>query len=308
MRDAGELQGEFGERPFRRRDAADSGFARGDIDDAALHRPFRGVRSFGAVEDMVERCRAYAVKVPPGRAFTGLSAAAIRGWPIPRRMRGETDVFVAGKRSGGPLRERGVTSVRVADHRWQVTNVRGLPVVSPELALLELAKRCSQRELVVLGDAAVTESTWYPDLVDRGSTTVVRLEAFVDGLGRTHGAPALRAALQRVRASVDSTMESLTRLALVDAGLPEPEVQGEVWHDGEKIATCDLVYRAEKIAIEYEGAHHRRADIWEQDIARIRRLEAAGWRVFRLTKADLFPSADRFIAEVRLALVERAVA
>lgn len=160
----------------------------------------------------------------------------------------------------------------------------------------------------MLGDAAVTESVWYPGLVERGSTTAERLEAFVAGLGRTHGAPALRAAIARVRTGVDSPMETLPRLAIVEAGLPEPGVQGEVWHEGVRLATGDLVFRGAKVVVEYEGEHHRRADIWEQDIARIRRLEAAGWRVIRLTTAELYPNADRFTALLRRTRTERAAA
>lgn len=47
----------------------------------------------------------------------------------------------------------------------------------------------------------------------------------VEQLAGRRGTPALRRALERVRARTDSPKETEIRLAIIDAGLPEPEVR-----------------------------------------------------------------------------------
>jgi len=66
-----------------------------------------------------------------------------------------------------------------------------------------------------------------------------------------------RAPLPLLRPGVDSAPESWLRLLIVDGGLPEPEVnQWIVDADGRRVSRPDLQYRAQRIALEYEGEHH----------------------------------------------------
>ncbi|WP_054686423.1 endonuclease domain-containing protein [Microbacterium sp. No. 7] len=75
---------------------------------------------------------------------------------------------------------------------------------------------------------------------------------------------------------------------------------------GAWIAQVDLAYLAQKLAIEYEGDHHRTdAGQWAKDVDRIERLQAAGWRVIRVTRADLDDRPHQTIARVRNALAAR---
>ncbi|MEO6943359.1 MAG: hypothetical protein ABI053_01450 [Lacisediminihabitans sp.] len=70
-----------------------------------------------------------------------------------------------------------------------------------------------------------------------------------------NGATALRAALPLVRLRVRSPRETLLRLLLLDAGLPEPEINFWVYDTrGEFLAECDLVYPEHKVALEYRRA------------------------------------------------------
>jgi very-short-patch-repair endonuclease len=89
-------------------------------------------------------------------------------------------------------------------------------------------------------------------------------------------------------------------VALVLAGLT-PVPQYEVQWAGRFVARVDLAFPDERIAIEYDGAHHFVDDQIPQDEARIRRLEAAGWRVIRLSAPDL-RDLDAVVARVRTAL------
>lgn len=305
MSRVGELRQQFDDVPFTRRQALEQGFSTYELDKGGLHRPFRGVREFEEIDTLDARCRAYATKMPDTRAFTGLTAASIRGWPVPKRAQGRRLLDVAGLTSLPRVREAGIRYVRVADHSWERSLVDGLPVVAAEIVLLDLARACTLEELVVLGDAAVTASTRYPNLADAPSTSIEALAIFLDDCGLVAGKRLLRRALALMREGVDSPMETLTRLKIVASGLPEPEVAGEIWEDGVRIATGDLVFRAARVIVEYDGEYHRQEDAWERDIERIRRLERYGWKVIRVTKRGLFPTSDRFLDDLRAALRER---
>jgi very-short-patch-repair endonuclease len=81
------------------------------------------------------------------------------------------------------------------------------------------------------------------------------------------------------------------------AGLA-PIPQFEVREDGALVARVDLAWPEARLAIEYEGAYHFEGSQIIRDDARLDRLAAAGWRVIRLSAADL----DAVVARVREAL------
>ena len=99
-------------------------------------------------------------------------------------------------------------------------------------------------------------------------------------------------------------MGSMLRLLLVDAGLPEPEVNVRLLApDGSFLAEGDLVYRSARLVLEYEGEHHRTdKKVFRSDIRRRERYEDAGWSVIRVTADDMdVPGNNRELVErVRL--------
>ena len=58
--------------------------------------------------------------------------------------------------------------------------------------------------------------------------------------------------------------------------------------------------------MEYEGKGHLDPKRWAEDILRYEMLEAAGWIVVRITKADLARGGERCARRVRAALARRA--
>ncbi|MGY1793699.1 endonuclease domain-containing protein [Geodermatophilus sp. SYSU D00525] len=69
------------------------------------------------------------------------------------------------------------------------------------------------------------------------------------------------------------------------ASCPEPQV--EVRHAGRFVARVDLAFPEARLAVEYEGEHHVGGVQIVRDDERRARLRAAGWRVIRLSAADL---------------------
>lgn len=107
----------------------------------------------------------------------------------------------------------------------------------------------------------------------------------------------------RVRAGAASRPETWTRLTLVDAGLPEPAIDHDVYDARGFIGCVDLAYPERRIAIEYEGDHHRTDSAqWNRDIEKHDRLAAAGWRVIRVTREDVFSRPGVLVGRVRRAL------
>ncbi|GLK16441.1 endonuclease domain-containing protein [Herbiconiux flava] len=103
------------------------------------------------------------------------------------------------------------------------------------------------------------------------------------------GRPLLRRALELADGPAESPQESRLRVLLVEAGFATPQLQHEVRDArGRFVARVDLAYPERRLAIEYEGDHHRvQAQQWRRDIGRTRELEHLGWRVLRVTASDL---------------------
>lgn len=102
-----------------------------------------------------------------------------------------------------------------------------------------------------------------------------------------------------------SPKESWLRVVLTQAGLPPPQTQIRVVDDlGDPVAYLDMGWEDLKVAVEYDGDHHRsdrRQYGW--DIRRSEMLQRLGWIVVRVVAGDR--PAD-IIARVREARARRA--
>ena len=101
-------------------------------------------------------------------------------------------------------------------------------------------------------------------------------------------------------------METRLRLLLHDAGAPTPIPQYEVRDDdGRFIGRVDLAYPQWRIALEYEGDHHRERARFRGDIARVNALRLAGWLVLRFTADDVLRHPAVVVDQVAAAIRER---
>jgi hypothetical protein len=123
---------------------------------------------------------------------------------------------------------------------------------------------------------------------------------------RRRGVVQLRNLVPLARPEAESPRESWTRLAIVDAGLPEPTVQHWIDIDGVPTYRLDLAYPGARIAIEYDGQeHHTDPADRARDAARRAWLTAHGWTVIVLRASDFAPDAGtRWLDLVRDALAE----
>lgn len=98
-----------------------------------------------------------------------------------------------------------------------------------------------------------------------------------------------RRALTLIDAGAESPRETWLRLLLIDAGYPRPRTQIPVYGEyGELVALLDLGWEDVKIALEYEGDHHRTdRKQFHRDIARYEALPDLGWITVRVTAEDM---------------------
>ncbi|MGW9158020.1 endonuclease domain-containing protein [Microbacterium sp. NPDC055665] len=285
-----------------------TGVRRWRRDHRALVRPFPGIRSTSVPETFRARVDCYAPRLRAEQCFTGRTAARLWGLPLPWRWHPDEPVEVVVPSDGAPPAVAGVCGRRLGVRRRTASLIEGLPVLDPVPTLFTLAASLTITEAVVLIDAIITTSVNYPSLdVRRPPADIEGIRATLLRWGRFPGVATIRAALGFAREGVESPKETETRLMIVMAGMPEPVVQHVIRSRGRRLARVDLAYVAERIAIEYEGDHHRtdRAQ-WREDIRRQRELEEAGWLVIRLTQHDLRAGRAVFIARLRRALATRS--
>jgi very-short-patch-repair endonuclease len=242
--------------------------------------------------------------MPDGHFFSHITAAVIWGLPLPR-ARVECATIDIGVSPPSRLpRGKGVRGHEVARHLATIERDphTGLPVASVASTWAMLGSLLyDPYDLIAAGDAAVRE--WR---VSTPLATIAELTARVES-GRRVGVGALREALPHLRTRSASRPETRTRLTLVDARLDEPQLNFDVFEAGVWLACVDLAYPHLKIAIEYEGEHHLLdAEQWARDILRYDRLVAAGWRVIRVTKTELFADPRSLVNRVRRAIAERS--
>lgn len=273
------LPPELASDSFNIADARRDGVSPRRLRSGDLAKPFHGVRRTASAITTPEDD--YLPRLADGQAFSHASAARIHRLPLPRRIADDPHVHVLVEKPARAVKARGVVGHHVAAREAVFTTVRGYPVVTPLRAWTELASSLTVTELVVAGDALLRRKAPLSDLE--------RMRAAVEHLAGRRGTPALRRALERVRPRTDSPKETELRLAIVDAGLPEPEVNVAIaGRDGAFIGYGDLAYREFKILIEYDGDQHRSdPDQYYFDIDRLERFMRAGWRVIRVNKSHL---------------------
>lgn len=182
-----------------------------------------------------------------------------------------------------------------------VVEIHGIRTTSVERAWLDLAAlrpRGPRDPLVIAGDARVNRP-WADGQRSDPVTTPERLREALRRTGRFKGVRLAREALHLVRVGADPPPETELRLALIEAGLPEPELQVPGDPQDRFAPIVDLGYRAWRLALQYDGEHHRSREQQARDARRDGWLQDHGWRSLRLTADDRLTGFARAIEWVR---------
>ncbi|HEX5968305.1 MAG TPA: hypothetical protein VFY88_07515 [Intrasporangium sp.] len=122
---------------------------------------------------------------------------------------------------------------------------------------------------------------------------------------RPRGKLTLLEALEWIRYGAESPGETRTRLFLVRAGLPEPELNRPiVTEDRVWLGRPDLMWRKQKVLIEYQGEqYHAGEKAREADEDRHGGFRGDGWTVVPVWKDDVNSLERRRMLVLHMALV-----
>jgi hypothetical protein len=235
-----------------------------------------------------------------------VTAALLHGLPLPRRWADSATLHLVGRSSS----HASVSDPGVRVHRTSVVpqcayHLQGVPVSPPPELFVELARYLRVPELVEVGDQLVR--TPRAGLETRASpwSSLQKLEHSVrQGSGRL-GILRAREALRLVRVGADSPPETRLRLALISAGLPEPQLQIPLEPRDPFAPVGDAGYRSQRLVIQYEGEHHFTPEQQARDQRRNAQFEAAGWTVMLANRVDLKENFQGLVARVRMHLEDR---
>ncbi|SMX77810.1 Protein of unknown function (DUF559) [Brevibacterium antiquum] len=210
-------------------------------------------------------------------AGCNLTAARLYGLPLPAHLN-ERSVHVV-----TPALNASMTRPGVALHRYKelrTSSFFDLPLISVPQLFVELAPILNVAELTTLGEAAI--GPWHGEAL----TSLSSLRREVTDRDRIHDRKTTESALEMMREGVDSPRETWLRLWLINHGFPEPVIHPAIRCSVVPgVLHPDLGYPEKKVAIEYEGDHHRSSDAqFAADNRRLEALNAAGWTVLRVSK------------------------
>ncbi|WP_328360066.1 DUF559 domain-containing protein [Mycobacterium sp. NBC_00419] len=191
---------------------------------------------------------------------------------------------------------QGITTHYLRMHCDEYVEMDNLLVTTPARTAFDIGRRRPARVAVARMDALFR-------------ATGVSVEEVAAVAGKHRGAPGLRqleTVLRWVDPGAQSPKESWLRMILVEAGLPRPRTQIPVRRPegGWSSYYLDMGWEDMKVAVEYDGEHHRTdRRQYAKDSRRKEELESLGWIVIRVLVGD---TAADIVRRVRAALARRA--
>ena len=263
-----------------------------------IRAPYYGVRSsivwpeaFNAIE---RASREYLPRLRPAMVFSHSTAASLLGAPLPARL-GNEPLHITAIPPRREPRTLGVIGHREYHDSSEFGMLRGIPITNPATTWVQLASQLSIDELIVVGDFFVGRS---------GLCSLEDLDSALDARGQ-RGIVKLRAAREHIRLGSESPRETETRLAILDGGLPEPELNWVLrTADRRFVARLDMAYPGYRVAVEYDGRQHAEGAQFEIDADRWYAIEREGWIVVRVLAHHL-RSPGLVADRVREALTSR---
>jgi hypothetical protein len=252
------------------------------LNSGSLERMWQGIYCRGEPDDAL-RLRGLDFSCGTAVAVCLGTAAAMYGFDIEEpadlhvlnppgcRLR-SADGLVVHRRDGAPL-----------------TVVGGRPATTPAWTAVEVARSLRRPRALATLDAALR------------SRTCNRAElwrAAVAQAGR-RGIVAVRDVIPLADGRAESPMESEARLAMIDGGLPVPELQYEIIDGNGELRRIDFAWPDERVAVEYDGLDwHSGPDAMRRDRKRAAALLDVGWVVIAIVFDDVRYRSWDFVARI----------
>jgi hypothetical protein len=169
-------------------------------------------------------------------------------------------------------------------HAWsdgfaidEVELIGGIRVTTPARTALDLACRYPLGKAVAAIDA----------LARATHLKMADVELLADRYKGRRGVRNARSVLDLVDAGAESPRETWLRLLVIRNGFPRPQTQIPVYDEyGVLVAVLDMGWEDIKLALDYEGDHHRDSVRFNKDIRRHDDVTELGWMDIRVTSRD----------------------
>lgn len=253
---------------------------------------YRGVRaSMGLSVELTERVDAL-LTLFPSAVVGGWTAARLLGVPY---SAGFDPTIILPRRRPRP----GVVMWHDALPESDVVDMcGGYRCTTPERTAADLARHLPKDEAIAALDQCVRCLR-----NGRQATTVDRVRQFVDSSRYFHRGAVVYEVLDEVDGRAESPWETQTRLLLHRNRFAMFEPQVVVLGGRYRL---DLAAPEYRIAVEYDGAHHRSGEQRARDVERWNALQQdAGWEVIPATKSSVTTGSPILLARVRRALRRR---
>lgn len=272
----------------------EAGIGRSAIDhrigNGRLHRVHRGVYLVGHPRPAPHALDLAAVLACGDGAVRSHESAGA-AWSLVPAPDGVVDIAVVGH---ARRRRPGIRLHRtVALARRDVRILAGVPTTAPARTLLDMAETVSPRRFERAFDEAIV----------RRLVREAELEALLDRSRGRRGAALLRHTIDRRHGPTLTRSEAEERfLELVRrAGLPAPRVNARVG-----VHEVDFLWTTERLIVETDGyAFHSSRTAFERDRLRDAELQAASFRVVRVTWRQLIEEPEAVLVRLAQALVTR---
>ncbi|RRD04558.1 hypothetical protein EII34_09635 [Arachnia propionica] len=215
------------------------------LEDGTLTRLRRGFYSHTEALDSREghlrRIRATAEQVDDTSVFSHVSAAVLHGLPVP--FEALETVTMTRRSPGHGDRTLRLLVRRTAIEDAEITSIDNLPVTTLARTTTDLARTSDFGWALVVADAALARGATRQDLLNQ-----LALHP------RLHGTSQARRVIHLADERAESPAESFSRLNIMRAGLPEPQLQVEIIDaNGEVIARPDFLWPEFGVAGEVDG-------------------------------------------------------
>lgn len=227
----------------------------------------------------------------PGSVVSHESAALLHGLPVLHRPKTPIVTVVSNDVTG----RRSKTLARSATlHAGDLGTWFGVRLTSPARTVVDLARH-DRRSGLVVADASMRYKL----------CQARELNVALDGCRGWMGSRAAAWVVQNADPLAESPLESLTREAIVGAGLPAPELQAWIedeW-DGWR-CRVDMIWRHRQVVLEADGRikYDDRQALWDEKV-RQERLERLGFRVVRVMWSDVIGDPGPTVNRLRALLV-----
>ncbi|MHA7177493.1 DUF559 domain-containing protein [Arthrobacter sp. Sr24] len=236
-----------------------------------------------------------------GSWISHTTAARLHQLILPPWLADSNELHISSPRRTAGVRRRGITAHKLTTFPNETEAHGELRLSTRARTWLDLSRTLPVADLVCMGDQLVRIPRAVFEGREEPYATIASLRAMLSMHPNLQGIVRAREALELVRVGSDSSPETLLRLAMLDAGLPEPELQIKLW-DRPDAPSADAGYRNQHLALQYDGGHHLDEIQRRSDRRRDKAFEAAGWTVLIFTQEDLADGFETALDGIRWAL------